>query len=377
MKLNDRIHIMHIRDSSGIYGAERVILTLGQKIDKKRFKLSVLCMRSEDGNGEKLISKTDELGIQNIPVNVKGRMDFNAILNIRKIFRENTVSIFHSHDFKSNFYGLLASINLPIKRVTTAHGSTRDSIMKRAYLFWDERVGYRFFDKIVAVSENTGRELTKKHVNLEKIEIIQNGLDLESMEKEGDREGFEKPFNIFNRDKIFAVIGRLYPDKGHQYFLHAFSKLSQKDPSIKGLVLGDGPAKEKITRTIHTLKLENRVSLCGVRPDMKNVYNQIDFLIIPSLREGLPYVLLEAMASKVPVLATAVGDIPLLVENGVTGYLVAPGESEGLEKGMIDLLTNPIRAREMADRAYRVVVEKFSADRMVRKTEKLYTSLVN
>lgn len=368
---------MHIRDSSGIYGAERVILTLGEHINKNRFKFSVLCMKSEDGNGEKLISEANQLGIRTIPVNVRGRTDFNAILNIRKILKENAVSIFHSHDFKSNFYGLLASINLPIKRVTTAHGSTRDSMMKRAYLFWDERFVYKFFDKIVAVSQNTGIELEKRHVRSKKIEIIQNGLDPTSIEKEKDRTGFEKPLNIPKGHKVVAIIGRLYPDKGHQYFLYAFSKVYQKYPSIKALIFGEGPAEDKIAKQIHDLKLDNRVSLCGVRSDMKNVYKQIDFLVIPSLREGLPYVLLEAMASKVPILATSVGDIPLLIENGVTGYLVSPGESEGLEKGMIDLLSNPTKAREMAKKAYRVVLEKFSADRMVRNTEKLYMSLLN
>lgn len=373
--MNNRIHIIHIRDSSGIYGAERVILTLGRNIDTKRFKVSVLCMRNENGDGERLISKANELGIQTIAVNVKGRIDFNAMLNIRRIFKENAVSIFHSHDFKSDFYGLLASINLPIKRVTTAHGSTRDSIMKKVYLYWDEKVIYRFFDKIVAVSENVGKELGKKNVSPEKIEIIQNGLDLNSIGKEDGRA--EKPLNIPEGHKVFAVIGRLYPDKGHKYFLDAFSKVCQKHPFVKALIFGDGPEKKNVLRQIHVLKLEDKAALCGVRSDMKNVYDQIDFLVIPSLREGLPYALLEGMASKVPIVATAVGDIPFVVENGVTGYLVPPGESGSLEKGMIDLLALPVKAKEMAERAYRLVLEKFSADRMVRNTENLYLSLVN
>jgi glycosyltransferase involved in cell wall biosynthesis len=109
---------------------------------------------------------------------------------------------------------------------------------------------------------------------------------------------------------------------------------------------------------------------------MKRIYDKINFLVIPSLREGLPYTLLEAMAYKVPVLASSVGDIPLLVQDGITGHLVPPGDTEALVKCMNQLLMDPEKSRKMAEKAHRLVMEKYSADRMVSKTEEVYNNVL-
>jgi len=108
---------------------------------------------------------------------------------------------------------------------------------------------------------------------------------------------------------------------------------------------------------------------------MQAVYEHIDCLVIPSLREGLPYVLLEAAANRVPVLATAVGDIPQLIKDGKTGYLVEPGNIAEIEDRMVRFLTKKDNIKQMVENCYNVFERKFSADRMVRETEDLYLSL--
>lgn len=367
---------MHIRDSSGIYGAERVILALGRNINKEKFNFLLLCMRREDVRNEELIAAAEENGIKVISVDVSRKIDLNAITKIRNIFRENSVSIFHSHDFKSDIYGVLASMNLGIKRVTTAHGSTRDSMKIRTYLLLDEKIFYRFFDKIIAVSNDIFMQFSEEKRLRPKIELIQNGVDPLLLLDNANDKDLDKKFDFPKNCKIFGVAGRLFPDKGQQIFLEAFSRAHKINPSIAALIVGDGPEKNEIERRIQELKLEDRVFLYGFQKDMKNVYDSIDYLVIPSVREGLPYVLLEAMARKVPVIATAVGDIPLLVEDGVTGYLVSPKDPKALRERMLDLLSNHNKSKDMAERAYQLVIEKFSADRMVQKTENLYSSLV-
>jgi len=374
---NRKINVVQIRDSSGIYGAERVILALVKYIDKEIFNVSILCMTGRDRKSEILISRAKELGIDVIPIKVNGRLDFKAIAVMRKVMKASEVNLFHSHDFKSNFYGLLASNRLNIKRVTTAHGSTRDSLLKRAYLYLDEHIIYGYFDKIVAVSERLANQLKNKCVGSEKIQLIRNGLDLGSMKFGTDRLSLNKTRYDSDNPKAFGVIGRFYPDKGHELFLRAFKNVCKIYPLTKALIVGDGPAKNEIIKTIKELGLEENVTLCGFRSDMENIYNRIDLLVIPSFREGLPYVLLEAMASRIPVLATAVGDIPLLIKNGETGYLIQPEDPEALENGMIDFLSHPQRTHSMAEKGYDLIIEKYSAERMVKDTQKLYLSLLN
>ncbi len=370
-------HILHIRDSSGIYGGERVILTLGKNMaGRGRFDVSLLCMRRPDGRSEALISSAEKIGIPVRPIDVRGRFDLMAILRVRKYIKDTNVSLIHTHDFKSDFYGIWATLGLGVKRVATAHGSTRDSIGKRIYLFFDEHLAYRSFDRIIAVSEELQDHLRRKNIPREKIEVIQNGLDIDLLSLNHGIADPPLPFVKRPGMKVFAVIGRLYPDKGQSEFLHSFARIAGEHPESYGMIIGDGPDGENLSEIIKTLHLQERVYLCGVRKNIKKIYDMIDFLVIPSFTEGLPYVLLEAMACGIPVLATAVGDIPLLIRDGVTGYLVPPGDREAMIRRMKDLLTRQEDVSIMADRAKALVEERYSARKMVEKTENLYSRLL-
>lgn len=374
MKMKKRLlNILHIRDSSGMYGSERVILTLTAKINRSQFNPVLVCLKNPDGKSDELFSHARDHGIDVQAVDVSGRFDPCALRKIRNLIRSKHIDIIHTHDFKSDLYGLLASLGLGVKRVATAHGSTRDSLLKRLYLFFDERMTYRFFDRIIAVSQDLATQLKRKHVPEDKIAIIQNGLDTRLMEESvRDMTQCEPPLNVDEKCLVFAVIGRLFPDKGHRFFLEAFARLKTEFPNITGLIVGDGPARDQIAAQLHSLQLDDSVIMCGVRHDMKDIYSRVDFLVIPSLTEGLPYVLLEAMASGIPVLATAVGDIPFLIQDGITGYLVAPGDIDTLAERMRDLLMQTENARAMGLKGQALVIEQFSAQRMVRLTEELY-----
>jgi glycosyltransferase involved in cell wall biosynthesis len=366
--------VAHIRDSGGLFGAEQVILTLGKNIDRK-FRLLLICLRSEDGKSDPLAEHAERAGYHVIPVTVGGMLDFRAISEIRKILVEHGVRILHSHDYKSNLYGVISSRRLGIRRVTTAHGTTRDSLWKKCCLYLNEKIVYRFFDVIIAVSDEIGLQLEKTWTGVGRVRVIENGIDPEYFgSRNGDAEG-TGPLPIPPDHKVFAVIGRLFPDKGHRFFLQAFARIVRTHSGVVALVIGEGPSREAIRAQVLELGLERHVFLCGVRRDMGNVYEKIDFLVIPSLTEGVPYVLLEAMISNVPVLATEVGGIPKLLENGVTGYLVPPGDVDALEKGMIAMLSDPGGLKQMTADAYRIVVEKYSAGTMARRVEGLYDAL--
>ena len=332
----------------------------------------LVCLRSADGKSDQLADRAREVGYQVIQVNVGGKLDIRAISHIRKVLMEHDVRILHSHDYKSNLYGVLASLHLGIRRVTTAHGTTRDSFWKKFYLYLNEKVVYRYFDEIVAVSDEIRTQLEKIYIGRAKIRVIENGID-PTYFGSGNVDGKRIcPLPIPSGHKVFAVIGRLFPDKGHRFFLQAFSRIVRSHSAVAALVIGDGPSREDIVRQVRDLGMERQVILCGVRTDMKNVYEKVDFLVIPSLTEGIPYVLLEAMIKKVPVLATEVGGIPKLIEDGVTGYLVPPGDVDSLEKGMAAMLSDPGKLEQLCENAYRIAVERYSAGAMVKRIEGLY-----
>lgn len=354
-----------------------MIMTLGKNLNPELFDFSLLCMRRPDRRSRPLIDLALSMGFHVEPVDVGGRFDARALMGIRQYIRSNDISLIHTHDFKSDFYGLLATLNLGVKRVATAHGSTRDSLLKKLYLYFNEHGVYRFCDKVIAVSEDLLAELSAKGLRRDRIELIQNGLDADLLN--GHPDGFEPPLPIAKSPgrTIFGVVGRLFPDKGHAVFLNAFASLLPELAGNFGMIAGDGPEKESILRLIRTLGIQERMFFCGVRKNVKEFYQNIDCLVIPSFTEGLPYVMLEAMACGIPIIGTSVGDIPLLIQDEVTGYLVPPGEIDAIARRMRDIVAGPEKALIMAEAAKKLVRENFSADLMVKKTEALYLSLLS
>lgn len=364
---------MHIRDSSGIFGAERVILTLAKNIDPGKVKIGLLCLRRKDGRSQALMDAAGQAGVPVFPVDVSGRFDLGALWTMRSILRSQKVDVIHTHDFKSDFYGLLATAATAVARVATAHGSTRDSWLKKLYLFFTEKGTYRFFHRIIAVSQDLHGYLRACGVPPWKIETIQNGIDFSLLA--ATAAAAEAPLPDLKGRCVFSVVGRLFPDKGHRFFLEAFSRVRRRYPQAAAMIIGDGPEKENILAQVRQFELEETVHLCGVRADMAEVYGRTDCLVIPSLTEGLPYVLLEAMGKQVPVIASAVGDIPLLLKPGLTGRLVTPGDVDDLEQKMISFLAHPSKTDPMVVNACNLVTEKYSASQMAAKTEALYRQL--
>lgn len=369
-------NIVHIRDSCiGIYGAERVILTIGKNLDKSKYNPILLTINDRQVDEDDFLRAAENIGFQVIVVPVKGKIDLAVLPQIRKIIKNTAPSILHGHDFKSNFYMLLSSAGLDVKRVVTSHGATRESSKEKLYLFLDGNVFYRFFDKIIAVSEQIGSQLRNRYLWSKKIAIIQNGIDVTLIENTQESTA-EAPILLPEKaNPIFGVIGRLTADKGHRFFLKAFSKISRQYPLATALLVGDGPIRNDLEEMIRELNLTRKIVVCGVRKDMNYIYGMLDCVIIPSLREGLPYTLLEAMVKKVPVIATNVGDIPKLIEHEATGYLTEPTDVIALGKYMKEYLDNPEKSKKMAESAYNLVKSKFSAEIMVKAYERIYDSL--
>jgi glycosyltransferase involved in cell wall biosynthesis len=233
-------------------------------------------------------------------------------------------------------------------------------------------VFYKFFNIILAVSEELQDYLLSLKIAPEKIKLVQNGIDICLISDQSNANSKVSNHLSLNNSLIFGVVGRLFPDKGHSYFINAFSKIVSEFKEVRAWFVGDGPSKAELSYQIRKQSLDSYITLLGERNDMDKIYKKLDFIVIPSLREGLPYTLLEAMSYKIPILATNVGDIPKLINHDKTGYLVHPKDEESLFRYMRKMLREQDHVKQLAENAYRLVNERFSAKRMVNKIEKLY-----
>jgi glycosyltransferase involved in cell wall biosynthesis len=354
-----------------------VILTIGKNLDREKFNFFLMCMDRGNGGHQSLMDMSEECGFRTLSVFVPNRLDPIAIREIRNKLRQLNIHIIHTHDFKSDFYALISSLGTGIKRVATSHGSTRDSTLLKLYLSFSERVVYPFYDIIIAVSDQRREDLSQSRAIQKKVVCIKNGFDLDLFQKSHASEKGELNFQVPEGTNLIGVISRLFPDKGHKHLLEAFSKLLEEIPEARLLIIGDGPSRSDLERLTKVLAIDHKVLFCGVRYDLLNIYSKLNLVAIPSLREGLPYVLFEALALKIPVVATSVGGIPDLIKNGETGFLVPPGDSDGLSNAMREALKDKEKAKSFSERGYELLKERFSQKKMLGELESSYLSLMH
>jgi glycosyltransferase involved in cell wall biosynthesis len=218
----------------------------------------------------------------------------------------------------------------------------------------------RYYPAVVAVSGDVSTRLQRSGVPAERITLIPNGVSLDLFEKRGDGRLLREELGLPPESAVVAVIGRLSAEKGQALLLGAARQLVRDFPEVRFLLVGDGPLRGRLEQLTEELGLASRVLFTGTRDDVHRIFSLSDCLVIPSLREGLPMVLLEAMASQTPVVATTVGDIPSVVEHGVSGLLVAPSDVPSLAEAIRTILRDPARARTLAEAGRARVSESYS-----------------
>lgn len=320
-----------------------------------------------------IADEAEKSGLSTVIFPCNGQFDLKLVLQIRKFIKDHKIDLIHSHGYKSNLFGLLASCpNVP--RIATNHNWLKSHWKLRIYCLFDS-IWIRFFNRIVAVSDGIFKEMIKYRISKPKITIIDNGIDLDRFNNLPCSGILKKEFHFSGSLKIIGTVGALGEEKGHEFLLKAGKKILKNHNNLKFLIVGEGPLKKDLKRMIHAFGLEDNVILTGYRNDIPNILSLIDIFVLPSVKEGLPMVLLEAMASKKPVIATRVGAIPKVVRHNETGLLIEPGNVEDLRRKLSILIDDPVKAEQLGQTGYRRVKENFSSDLMTDQYISLYKGL--
>ncbi len=370
--------ILHLRDSGGIFGAERILLSIVSNLDRRRFTPSVLCMVTKGTEGQALMQAVKQHGIEGHSFRVRGRFDPRAIVALRKMVLETQVDVIHCHDFKSNFYGLLGTLGTETRRVATAHGSTLNRSLKY-YQLVDTYFTLRFFHKVITVSQKLTEFYRDRGFPRKKIVEVLNGLDVHHFEtrvREQKWVGNSPEIAIPEGRTVLGTVGRLFPEKGVDILLKSFCRLQKMFPDLFLLVVGDGPERGRLESLSESLGVGDHVFFTGVLENVVPAFRVMDIFVIPSLREGLPNVILEAIFFGKRVVATDVGSVPLVIEDGKTGMLVKPGSVDSLTKGIQRCLEQEAETLELVVRARERLDSEFTSELMVGKTEKIYIEVM-
>jgi glycosyltransferase involved in cell wall biosynthesis len=237
-----------------------------------------------------------------------------------------------------------------------------------------DRLTLRLFRKVLAVSDAIARSLRRSGLNPEKVAMIANGIDVTPFASRSTTQDVE-----MGKEKrtIIGVVGRLTPQKGHQYLLQAAPDILSAFPNVTFMFVGDGQERQTLQHMVSSLGIDKNVVFAGQRSDMPAVYASIDILVLPSINEGMPMTLIEAMAARRPVIATDVGDVAKLIRHGETGLLVEAANPSALKSAIIQLLSDPAQCSMLALQGMSWVCENFSADGMARQYRDVYADLVS
>jgi glycosyltransferase involved in cell wall biosynthesis len=269
----------------------------------------------------------------------RGPWDWRVVPRLLEICRRERVAIWHGHDYKSNALGLLLRRFWPMRLVTTVHGWVHRT--RRTPLYYRiDRLCLPRYEKVICVSPDLRETCLAARVPPSRCVLIENAIDLAEYARSCRTEEAKRRLGIAPGRLVVGAAGRLSAEKGFDLLIRAVDQLLKRGFDIELLIAGEGEERPRLEALVGQLQCTGRVSLLGYRADLKGLYEALDVFALSSLREGLPNVLLEAMALDVPVVATRVAGVPRLVADGVNGLVVAPGSVDELARGLAGLLAD-------------------------------------
>lgn len=297
-----------------------------------------------------------------------------AAAELAAALRNARTDVLCCHGYKANLVGRMAARRLEIPALAVSRGWTGENLRVRLYESID-RFHLRWMDHVVCVSHGQSARVRQAGVPQERVSVIHNAIRVERFLRPQPSRRAELE-RLFARPPatIVGSAGRLSPEKGFAVLVEA-AGLTAASANVGFVHFGDGVQREQLQARIHTLGLADRFVLAGFRDDLDALLPFFDVLVLPSYTEGLPNVVLEACAAQVPVVATAVGGTPEIVEHGFNGLLVPPGDSPALAAAVGELLGAEERCRDMGKRGRDKVTELFTFAAQARKYEQLLGAL--
>lgn len=369
------MQLIHTISACDVFGPEKTVIN--ECIALRQAGWDCRIVNFWESDDVPISSKISAAGIPYSCIATRGKLDVAAIRQLARLFRASGQPLVHSHGYKADLYSLCAARIAGSPVVTTVHGWTSENAKVRMYEKLQAFL-WRFFDRVICVSESYRNTAADAGVPAGKLVVIHNGIL--STYQPGDtglRQRVRADLGLQEENVAVASVGRLGIEKGHRFLIEAIARLTPEFPNLRVFIIGDGAEREAILAYVKSLNLDRHVVLLGHRDDLPLLYPGLDVLAMTSLREGLPNVLLEAMLNGLPAVATAVGGIPEVISDGRDGYLVKPGDLDGFVDRLGSMLGNHDRRRAMGNAARATVSSRFLFEARMQRVTTLYKECVD
>ena len=358
--MTPRLPIAIVMTSFEPGGTERQMTELIARLDPERFAVHVACLRREGLWLDKVARAAVEVAEFRIHGFVSPSMA-RQLARFARWCRSRGLRVVHTTDFYTNVFGLTGSA---VARVPVRIASRRDLVLpgRTARQHALQRGSYRLAHRVVANSEAAGAQVIEEGVPRARVAVIPNGIDL-------DRYG--APTTRPSR-RIVTTVANLRAEKGHDVLLDAAATVLRQRPDVVFQFAGNGPRRAALEQQAQELGVDGAIRFLGHCEDVPALLRDSDLFVLPSRSEAFPNGVMEAMAARLPVVASNVGGIPELIAHERNGLLVPPGDAAALAAGILRVLQRPDEAAALAAEGRHTVEERYSFDRMVREFERLY-----
>lgn len=368
--------VLHTRVVTGTGGGpEKTILNSPAYLKQYGIACACLFMRPPDDPGfAALENRAAAAKAELITVDDRGPFDWKVIRECIRICRERNVTIWHAHDYKSNAIGLIVRRFHSMHLVTTAHGWVR--FTNRTPLYYRiDRSCLRWYGKVICVSDDLYEECRKLGVRSERLHQIDNAIIPEEYSTGRPVLRDKARFGFDSQRFLIGAVGRLSEEKGFHHLIEVVSRLIT-DGHPAGLVIaGDGHLREQLQRRINDLELQDHVLLAGYLADPRELYRASDLFVLSSIREGLPNVLLEAMASRRAVVATRCNGVPKLIQHESNGLIVPTDNPDALYDAITRCVLSDELREHMAAEGRRTIESRFSFSYRMNRVVDVYRQL--
>lgn len=371
MHEQDTIRVLHVLDKFSIdgetlHGVARLMSWWVNAIDREHFELKILGLRAPNEASRYVEEQGGQVFYSN-----RGKLNPASILDIVNVARRTDTDILHLHGYKSCTLGRIAGAFLGTPVILHEHGAFPSVPLHQKVADW---LLAPLGDKTIVVSDAVAEFcIEHRSMNPEKVEVIFNGIPLDEFRNVAEQAAHEAAdeLGLDPDTPIIGTVARLDEEKGVSYFLDAVLKIRSQVPEAKFLIVGDGKLRGELEEKAERLGIADNVIFAGERRDVARLYKLMDVKVISSIHEGGPLTLFEAMVAGTPVVATPVGMVEELIEDGKSGMLVSPRQSKEIAHAVVALLQKSEYRQNIAEEAQKRV-QKYDMRNSMRKIEKIY-----
>lgn len=361
------MRVLQLVSSSGFYGAERMVNLLASSLNQAGEQVYLGLFNADGASCAQVVREADQHQIPVWNLRCRGRWDWRAVHDLANFLKINHIDVLHTHGYKANIYGFLAARLAGCAIVATCHNWTKRTAALQKYAALDQ-IFLRWFDTVIAVSQGIVTEL--RHNRVRRIRVIANGIDVAKFQGSGNH---SKP----NQPVVIGCLSRLSKEKGVDVLLWALPRILDRYPNLHCCVAGEGPERERLEVLAAKLGVADSFHMPGFCDDTADFLKLCTVVAQPSRMEAMPLAILEAMAAGKAIVASAVGEIPRLLEDGHAGLLVPPDSPEKLAEAILTLLQDEALRQSLERRAAQKAVSQFDVATMTAEYQKVYRTVTS